>query len=94
MNRPALLLVPVLLALSACAHKPVEPAVKIIEVRVPVPVPCDPARPAKPERTPRAVLASLPLSEAVRRLLVETDLSTAYERELEAALDGCASAGA
>lgn len=74
--------------LAGCAATPA-PRVETVEVRVPVPVPCDPDRPARAELTPRSVLASLPLGEAVRRLLVEREAQAAEAVELRAALDGC-----
>lgn len=78
------------LLLTACGHTP-EPRIEIREVRVVVPVPCDPdPRPAKPVLPDHT--SAPDIFEGVKRLLARDRLREAYEGELEAALSGCAGA--
>ncbi len=82
-------LVPILLLiLTACGHTP-EPIIEVREVKVLVPVPCDPdPYPAKPDLPDHTTAPDI--FEGVKRLLARDTLREAYEGELEAALGACA----
>ncbi|MCP1622134.1 hypothetical protein [Pseudomonas nitroreducens] len=79
-----LLAIPVLL-LTGCAVTVPKP----VDVRIPVPVPCQ----APAVETPRFATADLrpadDLQTKVRALLAERQQRLAYETRLRAALDGC-----
>lgn len=73
--------------LTACATTP-EPKIEVREVRVAVPIRCDPQpRPQKPTLPDHTTAPDI--FEGVKRLLVRDKLRAAYEGELEAALSGC-----
>ena len=78
-----------LLALGACASR--GGAVRSVEVRIPVAVPCD-ARtgptPAYPD-TDAALREAADLFERVKLLLAGRELREAREAELDAAVRGC-----
>lgn len=59
------------------------------EVRVPVPVPCIPERPARPSLLADAELRAFDDYGLVIALARDRRLRQAYEAELEAALAGC-----
>lgn len=82
-------LIPLALAalLAACATAS-EPKIEVREVKVAVPVRCDPQpRPQKPVLPDHTTAPDI--FDGVKRLLVRDKLHTAYEGELEAALSGC-----
>ena len=86
MMRLAILVVAAL-TLTACAATP-EPKIEVREVKVAVPVKCDPQpRPVKPALPDPTTAPDI--FEGVKRLLVRDKLRAAYEGELEAALSGC-----
>lgn len=74
-----------LLLLAGCAAPTTPP----VELRVPIPVPCQ----APPVETPRFATADLRpddgLQTKVRALLAERQQHLAYENRLRAALDAC-----
>lgn len=73
--------------LTACSTTP-EPKIEVREVKVAVPVKCDPQpRPQKPTLPDHTTAPDI--FEGVKLLLVRDKLHTAYEGELEAALSGC-----
>lgn len=75
------------LTLAACATTP-EPRIEVREVKVAVPVKCDPQpRPQKPALPDHTTAPDV--FAGVKRLLARDKLHTAYEGELEAALRGC-----
>ncbi|HVQ09511.1 MAG TPA: hypothetical protein VMS43_13855 [Allosphingosinicella sp.] len=96
MKRP-ILLMSVLLAGcgTTAARVPIEPTVRIVEVRVPVPQPC-PAlerigpRPDYPDSNP-ALAAAIGLAAKVRLLLAGRVQRIAREEAAEGAMAACAS---
>ncbi len=76
-----------MLTAGSCATTS-EPRVEVREVRVAIPVRCDPQpRPQKPVLPDHTTAPDI--FEGVKRLLVRDKLRAAYEGELEAALAGC-----
>ena len=71
--------------LAGCSSSPTLPTV----TRVPVPVPCVTAMPAKPDITPDAALKALSDYAMVLSLAKDRVLLRDYAGELEAILSGC-----
>jgi hypothetical protein len=80
-------------ALAACASVPSEPAVKIVRVEVPVPVPCQLRieEPAFPD-TDEALAAVKDVFEGVKLLMAGRALRIAHDGEMHAGFKGCAGA--
>lgn len=75
-----LLFPPIFLALTGCATK-------MVEVKVPVPVPCVVERVEEPVFP--AVAEDAGLFERVKALLAELELRKGYEAKLKATVAGC-----
>lgn len=82
-----LLLIP--FAVAGCATT--EPAVRIViqKVEVPIAVPCKAIKPLLPEYSFDNITVENDIYEKVQALLVDKNLSKAYQIELEAALESC-----
>jgi hypothetical protein len=79
------------IALAACATAP-EPKIEVREVKVAVPVRCDPQpRPVKPDfpDTDEAIKGAPDIFVEAQLYKAGRKLRIPYERELEAALSGC-----
>jgi len=78
--------------LSACASRPPpEPIVRVVETRVPIPVPCNPrlgTPPAYPD-TDAAIEAATDIFDLAKLYRAGRGLRSAWIAELEAALAGC-----
>jgi hypothetical protein len=82
----------VALGLAGCATRPPQ----LVEIRVPVPVPCQVATPARPAMPTDALVPAVPgeqilasIERKVKALLAELELREGYELELLAALQAC-----
>lgn len=75
-----LVLPPIFLALAGCT------TTKVVEVKVPVPVPCVTE---KVEEPVYPVATGSTLFERVKVLLAEIEMRKAYELKLKAAVAGC-----
>lgn len=86
MKRAAL----IALLLAGCAHQPVEPIIRTVEVRVPVPVPCaiDIPDPVYSD-TPEALRAAPNLFERVKLLLAGREERAAHDELERAARRAC-----
>jgi hypothetical protein len=76
--------------LSGCATPPAQ----VVEVRVPVPVPCSVAEPARPALGIDSLPIEAPVDVLVRNLRADHDVRDGYEGELRAALKACREIGA
>lgn len=74
--------------LSGCSTMP-----DTVEIRVPVPVACQVAEPARPALGIDSVPADTPLDVLLRHLRADHDLRDGYEAELRAALKACREIG-
>lgn len=74
-----------------CSCTGVSPTQRIVTqtVKVPIAVPCATAIPQKPEYNIPKLRASDSLYTKVQYILIDYELKTAYEIELEAALFSC-----
>ena len=83
------------LALASCAPKPPVERIVIQEVKIPVPVPCDPQVGPEPLYADNAeALAAAPnILEAMRLRAIGRFERIARDQLKTAALDGCRSAG-
>jgi hypothetical protein len=75
------------LALAACAHT--EPRVVVREVKIPTPVPCRVALPAKPAYAADTVSLDGTIFDLVQALLIDREQRKGHEAELEAAAKSC-----
>ena len=75
--------------LSGCASAP-----ELVEIRVPVPVACEVAEPARPDLSIDSISPDAPLDVQVRNLRADHDVRDGYEGELRAALKACREMGA
>lgn len=82
---PLLIVAVVLLVLlSGCASAP-----QLVQVRVPVPVECRVATPARPAMPTDAIAPGATLATKVGAALAELEIREGYEGELRAALEAC-----
>lgn len=79
------------LALAACATpSPPEPIVRVVEVKVPVPVYCDPQTGPEPAYADRPeAVADADIFDAVKAVLAGREQRMARDQVKTAALDGC-----
>ena len=77
------------LLLLACAVLAGCGTARTVQVRVPVPVPCLEAEPARPEMPTEALAPGAPPFVLLRAALAEIDRRAGYEAELVAALRAC-----
>ena len=89
------LIILAVLALAACAPKPPVERIVVQEVKIPVPVPCDPQIGPEPlyADNPEALAAAPDILEAVRLRAIGRFERIARDLVKTAALDGCRSAG-
>ena len=81
------LMVAVLLA--GCATAPKEPAIRTVEVKIPIRVACKPAPVAEPVFATSTMDLSADIFALVRGLLVEREQRKALEAELRGAIGSC-----
>lgn len=74
--------------LAGCASSP--PAVRVQQVRVPVPVPCRVTEPARPLMPTEALALDAGLDAFAAAAIAEIERREGYEGELRAALTACA----
>lgn len=74
--------------LAGCAASP--PAVRVEQVRVPVPVPCRVTEPARPLMPTDALAPDAALDAFTAAAIAEIERREGYEGELRAALAACA----
>ena len=91
MQRLMLLVLACAGSLAGCGTAPrePEPVVRTVEIRVPVPVPCIAAMPARPQIYSRAEILALPNAEAAERLLAQDNVLKSYVGEIEAVAGPC-----
>ncbi len=70
--------------LAACGVAPVQ------TVKVPIPVPCDAAEPARPAMPTEALSPGVDLDRFAAAAMAEIELREGYEGELRAAVRACA----
>ncbi|GAC1030873.1 hypothetical protein thsps21_17000 [Pseudomonas sp. No.21] len=74
--------------LSGCSTG-VQPAPELVEVKVPVPVPCKAVAPAVPAFAVDSLALDAPIDQQMKVLRAERLQRIGYERELMAALEAC-----
>lgn len=80
-----LMLVAAVGMMAGCAT----PGSELVEIRVPVPIECRAAKPARPAMPTDALQPADSLYRKVTAALAELELREGYELELVAALDAC-----
>jgi hypothetical protein len=78
--------IPILLLLSGCASEPMR---QVIEVKVPVTIPCLGEVPAEPPWHFDTIKPEADLFTKVDGLLIEREQRVKFESELTAAMAGC-----
>lgn len=80
-----------ILTLSACAHRPTEPEIRTVEVKVPVAVSCVPNLPAAPvyPDTREALQAAGAAPERYQLMAAGRELRIVRLRDLEAVVASC-----
>lgn len=66
---------------------------RVVQVRVPVPVPCEVDEPPRPRLGIDSVPINAPIDVLIRNLRADHDVRDGYEAELRAALEACRRAG-
>jgi hypothetical protein len=89
LRKSNLILVPVVLALVACAHTDPTVKVEIKKVEIPIAVPCKAEVPAKPSFKFETLKTDDDLFDKSKTLLADRKLHLAYEEELLTALKSC-----
>ncbi len=82
-------LIPIVLALGACAHTEPTIKVEIREVEIPIAVPCQADIPAKPAFKFKTLKPENNIFDKSKTLLADRKLHLAYEEELLTALKSC-----
>lgn len=77
------------LLLAGCASTPKEPAIRTVEVKLPVRVACKPAPVAEPSYATETLDLSADIFVMVRALLVEREQRRAEAAELRGAIASC-----
>lgn len=72
------------LLLTGCAT-----SAKLVQVKVPIPIPCQVAEPARPMMDTETIPIESPIDELTRAMRAEIDRREGYEGELRAALNAC-----
>lgn len=87
--RPLMLFV--LVCSAGCSTVPTqpEPVVRTVEVKIPVPVPCVTAIPARPRFDTLADILMLRNADAALALMTQHNVLAAYVGELEAVVTAC-----
>ena len=75
--------------LAGCATAPKEPAIRTVEVKVPIRVACKPPPVAEPVFATSTMDLSADIFALVRGLLVEREQRKALEAELRGAIGSC-----
>lgn len=77
------------IGLSGCAERVTAPDPVYIEVKVPVPVPCDPGAIEAPAFAVDRLPIGSSIDKQMRALRAERHQRIGYEKELNAAVDSC-----